>query len=123
MRYCISKDFEDVFASRYTVPSPYHPNKHLADFDDTTENDKIDILLAPITVSAAPTLHEVKEGGIKEYINDVLTTPASLAGVPAISLPMGSTRKRLPVGVQLIAPYGHDQLLLSVAHALSSTNL
>lgn len=50
------------------------------------------------------------------YLCDALTVPASLAGLPALSLPCGFTPDGLPVGLQLIAPPFREDLLLQVAH-------
>jgi aspartyl-tRNA(Asn)/glutamyl-tRNA(Gln) amidotransferase subunit A len=54
------------------------------------------------------------------YLNDVATVPASLAGVPAMSLPAGSrtTHPALPVGLQVMAPLLRDDLIYRVAWAL-----
>jgi aspartyl-tRNA(Asn)/glutamyl-tRNA(Gln) amidotransferase subunit A len=51
------------------------------------------------------------------YLCDALTVPASLAGLPALSVPCGFTADGLPVGLQLIAPPLREDLLLQVAHA------
>jgi amidase len=47
------------------------------------------------------------------------TAPFNIGGQPAISLPLGHSRAGLPIGVQLVAPYGREDLLLRVAGALA----
>ncbi len=51
------------------------------------------------------------------YLGDVFTVPASLAGLPAVSVPCGKTTSGLPVGVQFIAPSFRDDALLRAARA------
>jgi aspartyl-tRNA(Asn)/glutamyl-tRNA(Gln) amidotransferase subunit A len=50
------------------------------------------------------------------YLADLLTIPANLAGLPAISLPCGFDRAGLPIGLQLIAGVLQEGRLLQVAH-------
>lgn len=73
-----------------------------------------DVLITPATPSAA-----FKIGGKKNplamYLEDVFSVPASLAGLPAVSVPMAY--KPLPLGLQFIAPRLADNLLLSAAQA------
>ena len=45
------------------------------------------------------------------YLEDVFTLPASLAGVPGISFPVGFDSKELPIGMQLLAPHFREDLL------------
>jgi aspartyl-tRNA(Asn)/glutamyl-tRNA(Gln) amidotransferase subunit A len=52
------------------------------------------------------------------YLNDVLTIPANLAGVPAISIPSGLDERGLPIGLQLTAPVLREDRLLRAAFAL-----
>ena len=54
------------------------------------------------------------------YVNDLLTVPASLAGLPSLSLPICRDKKGLPLGVHLIAPAFDETTLLRVAHVLES---
>jgi aspartyl-tRNA(Asn)/glutamyl-tRNA(Gln) amidotransferase subunit A len=50
------------------------------------------------------------------YLGDIFTVPASLAGVPALSLPCGFDEHGLPVGLQLAGNYFDEARLLGVAH-------
>lgn len=52
------------------------------------------------------------------YLNDVLTIPANLAGIPAISIPVGTAEHGMPVGVQLQGPARADATVYRAAGAL-----
>ena len=91
VRRAVSDDFRDVFA-------------------------KVDILLVPTAPATAPPLFdenaenaENADASLAAYAADAMTVPASLAGLPAVSLPVGlGTETGLPVGVQVIAARGND---------------
>ena len=52
------------------------------------------------------------------YLNDIFTVPASLAGIPAISVPYGKCKDNLPLGVQLLSTHFNEQEILNVASYL-----
>jgi len=88
------------------------------DFDNTFEN--VDFLLTPSTPSTAFELGQ-KQDPLTMYLNDIFTVPASLAGLPGISIPVGIDKAGLPVGIQLIANSFDEPNLISVAHALEKS--
>lgn len=81
----------------------------IKDFNNTFE--EIDFLLSPVTPSAAFKIGEKVDDPLKMYLSDIYTVPANLAGLPAISLPVGSDGG-LPVGLQIIGSQFHDESLL-----------
>jgi aspartyl-tRNA(Asn)/glutamyl-tRNA(Gln) amidotransferase subunit A len=84
--------------------------------------DGVDILLFPSAISPAPTFEEAQKAskGINTYVQDVLTVPASLAGLPAASCPISvpDAHEKMPVGVQVVGQWGDDELVLAVAGML-----
>ena len=88
------------------------------DFDNTFEN--VDFLLTPSTHSTAFELGQ-KQDPLTMYLNDIFTVPASLAGLPGISIPVGLDKAGLPVGIQLIANSFDEPNLISVAHTLEKS--
>ena len=79
--------------------------------------DTVDLILAPTTPTTAFPRTDGKAGDpTAMYRQDVFTVPASLAGLPALSIPCGFDTG-LPVGMQLIAPHFGEGLLLDVAEA------
>ncbi len=85
------------------------------DFDQAFA--QVDVIATPTTPTPAFALGERVEDPLSMYLADVYTLPASLAGVAALSLPVGLTSSRLPIGLQLIAPAFGEERLLSVAAA------
>lgn len=77
--------------------------------------ESFDALIGPVTPTPAFKLGENTEDPVKMYLADIMTVPASLAGLPAISVPAGTTDAGLPVGVQLIGPRTSDATLLAIA--------
>lgn len=77
-----------------------------------------DVLVSPVAPTPAFKLGENTADPVKMYLADVMTVPASLAGLPAISVPAGATATGLPVGVQLIGARRHDATLLALATSL-----
>lgn len=74
-----------------------------------------DVLLTPTAPTPAFGIGENVDDPIKMYLADIMTVPASLAGLPAMSVPAGTSAAGLPIGVQLIAPAKQDALLFALA--------
>nr|WP_199671325.1 Asp-tRNA(Asn)/Glu-tRNA(Gln) amidotransferase subunit GatA [Salinisphaera sp. Q1T1-3] len=77
---------------------------------------EVDLIAAPVTQAPAFAIGEKADDPVAMYLNDVYTLPASLAGVPGMSVPAGFSNG-LPVGLQLIAPWFAEGRLLNAAHA------
>jgi aspartyl-tRNA(Asn)/glutamyl-tRNA(Gln) amidotransferase subunit A len=76
----------------------------------------VDVIAAPTAPETAFKIGEHINDPISMYLEDVFTLPANLAGVPGISINAGFDSNHLPVGLQLIAPYFREDLLLRVAY-------
>lgn len=79
-----------------------------------------DALIGPVAPTPAFKLGENTADPVKMYLADIMTVPASLAGLPAISVPAGLTDTGLPVGVQLIGPRTSDATLLAIAKGVTA---
>lgn len=77
-----------------------------------------DLLLTPTSPTPAFGLGDNTDDPIKMYLADVMTVPASLAGLPALNIPAGRDASGLPIGVQLIGKYRADAEVLAVARAM-----
>ena len=86
------------------------------DFDRAFET--VDAILTPTAPSAAFAQGEKMDDPIAMYLNDVFTVPASLAGLPAISVPAGLDGEGLPLGLHLIGPAFDEETVLRVGGLL-----
>jgi aspartyl-tRNA(Asn)/glutamyl-tRNA(Gln) amidotransferase subunit A len=84
------------------------------DFDQVFE--KFDIIIGPTAPTPAFKIGEQSNDPLTMYLNDIMTIPVSLAGIPAISVPCGFVNE-LPVGLQVIGKALDEATLLRVAHA------
>jgi aspartyl-tRNA(Asn)/glutamyl-tRNA(Gln) amidotransferase subunit A len=81
---------------------------------------QVDVILAPTTPSAAFALGEKSADPLEMYLNDVFSVPASLAGLPAMSVPAGLTAEGLPLGLQLIGRPFDEQGVLDAGLAIEA---
>jgi aspartyl-tRNA(Asn)/glutamyl-tRNA(Gln) amidotransferase subunit A len=82
--------------------------------------EKVDVILTPTAPSAAFGLGETDEDPVTMWLNDVFTVPASLAGLPGISVPTGLSQEGLPLGLQLIGRPFDEETVLKVAGVLEA---
>ena len=90
--------------------------------DFTSAFNECDFILTPTTPSPAFPIGEKEDDPIKMYLNDIFTVPASLAGIPGISVPFGQTKKGLPLGVQLLSKHFDEQSILDAGYYLEKNN-
>lgn len=84
---------------------------------------EVDAILTPTSPTPPRRLHEADNDPLQDYLADVYTISANLAGLPAISVPCGTVDggegTQLPAGVQIMAPHLQDALVLQIGQALS----
>ena len=84
------------------------------DFDEVFK--EFDCIITPTSPTAAFRIGEKIKDPLKMYLSDIYTISANLAGIPALSVPCGFTKKGLPVGLQILAkPFG-EEMLFRVAY-------
>lgn len=112
VRRLVQQDFNRVFARRH----PLLDNEEQC--DDSTG---VDVIMSPTVPSLPPTLRSItNNSSVDAYSDDVFTVPASLAGLPAISLPVpidlnDGDRDLETTGLQIIGQYGDDHSILDLA--------
>ena len=85
------------------------------DFEKVFES--LDLIAAPAAPNTAFRIGEHTDDPLAMYLEDIFTLPANLAGVPALSFPVGFDSHGLPIGMQLMGPQFHEAALLQAAHA------
>eukprot|EP00644_Phytophthora_capsici_P016329 jgi/Phyca11/549882/estExt2_Genewise1Plus.C_PHYCAscaffold_340170 len=91
------------------------------DFQRAFQDQGVDVLLTPTTPSGPFPVHntQAKEDPVSMYLNDVMTVPANMAGIPSISIPAALTSDGdYPLGLQLMGARKTEERLLQVANAL-----
>ena len=83
---------------------------------------EVDVLCSPVSPTPAFRLGERVDDPLAMYLSDVYTLPASLAGVPAMSVPCAPTKSGLPVGLQIVARPLDEVTMLTVAAACESVH-
>jgi aspartyl-tRNA(Asn)/glutamyl-tRNA(Gln) amidotransferase subunit A len=81
---------------------------------------KVDLIFSPTTPTPAFHFGEKTDDPVEMYLSDIYTVTANLAGLPAVSFPIGTVEEegeRLPIGGQLMGKWFDEETLLSAAHA------
>lgn len=112
--YVLSHGYYDA----YYLKAQKVRNLILKDFTDAFA--KVDAILTPTAPSAAFGLGEKMDDPVTMYLNDVFTVPASLAGVPAMSVPAGLSADGLPLGLQVIGKHFDEETVFAVSAAIEN---
>lgn len=94
--------------------------RQLMSLDFRKAFETVDVILSPTTPGPAFKFGEKNADPVSMYLNDTYTIPASMAGIPGISIPAGFVN-RLPIGLQLLGPHFSEAKLLNVAHQFQAS--
>jgi aspartyl-tRNA(Asn)/glutamyl-tRNA(Gln) amidotransferase subunit A len=122
VRRLVQQDFDAVFTAKHPLAAQ--------GADKVAKENDVDVIICPTAPSSPPRLSDLMSNSTKKspldaYVADVFTVPASLAGLPAISVPVmvsGQQDAEL-AGIQVIGQYGDDQLVMRVGEMLEGRNL
>ena len=78
--------------------------------------EKYDVILGPVAPSTAPKLGESLKDPMQMYLGDIYTVAANLAGLPAMSIPCGTDKNGLPVGLHLMADCFEEKKMIQAAY-------
>ena len=84
--------------------------------------ERVDLIITPTTATPAFELESRGDDPLAMYLSDYFTLPASLAGLPAISTPMGVDEAGLPIGAQLVGAPFEEATLFAVAEAIEAAH-
>jgi aspartyl-tRNA(Asn)/glutamyl-tRNA(Gln) amidotransferase subunit A len=89
--------------------------------------ETVDAILSPVAPTPARKIGSCAEDPFQDYLADIFTIPANLAGIPAMSIPCGTTSfdgsDNLPVGLQILAPHLGEVMMLRVAKSAEGLTL
>ena len=89
--------------------------------------ETVDVILSPVAPTPARKIGSCNDDPLQDYLADIFTIPANLAGIPAMSIPCGTTSfdgsENLPVGLQILAPHLGEAMMLRVAKAAEGLTL
>jgi len=88
------------------------------DFDTAFKN--IDLILTPTSPTTAFKIGEKSSNPLEMYLSDIYTTSVNLAGIPAISVPVGFDKKGLPIGMQVMTKHFNENLLLNFVKSMKN---
>lgn len=119
--YVLSSGYYDAFYTRAQKV------RKLITRDFTQAFEKVDAIISPVTPAPARRIGACADDPLQDYLSDIFTIGANLAGIPAISVPCGTTAydgaPALPVGVQILAPHLGEPMMLRVAKAAEGASL
>ncbi len=110
--YVLSAGYYDAYYLKAQKLRTLIANDFRAAFED------VDVVLTPTAPSPAFAVGEKADDPIAMYLNDVFTVPASLAGLPAISVPAGLSDDGLPLGLHVIGRPFDEETVLRAARAI-----
>jgi len=79
---------------------------------------RYDCVITPTSPTTAFRIGEKITDPLQMYLSDIYTIPANLAGIPAISLPVGEDKDGLPIGLQIMCNYFQEQKMLNIAYGI-----
>ncbi len=110
--YITTKEFRDAWYTKALKARDVLKKEFAKAFKD------FDALLGPTMPMPAWKIGEKQTDPLAMYLADILTVPANCAGIPAASVNAGlTTKEKMPVGLQVMGPWGGDELVLKVAAA------
>ena len=80
---------------------------------------KCDFILTPVSPNPAFKLGEKVDDPVAMYLEDMMSVPLNLAGIPGLSIPAGKTKSGLPTGLQLVGPRRSDKKIIEFAKELA----
>jgi aspartyl-tRNA(Asn)/glutamyl-tRNA(Gln) amidotransferase subunit A len=113
--YCLSAGYYDAYYIRAQKVRTKIINEFAKAFS------RCDVIMTPTTPTPAFKIGAKKKNPLEMYMEDVFLAPASLAGLPAISVPVA--KDPLPIGIQLIAPSQSEARLLAISRSVESLGI
>lgn len=108
--YVLSSGYYDAYYKKACVIR----ENIIREFDGVFE--RCDCLIAPVAPSAAVPFGYHGASSVEMYLSDICTVPINIAGIPAVSLPCGTDRDGLPIGMQIIGRKFSERTIMDIAY-------
>ncbi len=108
--YCLSAGYYDAYYGKASQV------RTLIRQDFENAFDRCDVIVAPVTPTAAFALGEKVKDPLQMYLSDIFTLSANMAGIPGLSIPCGFSHEGLPIGLQLLGRHFDEASLLRLAY-------
>jgi aspartyl-tRNA(Asn)/glutamyl-tRNA(Gln) amidotransferase subunit A len=105
--YALSSGYFDAYYNKACQVRRLIQDEYLEAFS------KVDFILSPVCTDTAFKIEEKLDDPLSMYLNDILTIGVNLAGLPAVSIPLGESSNNMPIGLQLIGKHFSEEDLLS----------
>lgn len=118
--HVLSSGYHDAYYNKANIVRELIRSDFNKAFD--TSAGGVDAILTPTSPTVAFKIGEKKDP-LSMYMSDIFTTPANVAGIPALSVPSGTVKydsKDLPVGLQIMANYGREDILFNIGKDFSN---
>lgn len=113
-----------IMLGTHTLSSGYYDAYYLSgskvrslikqDFEEIFK--KVDLIIGPVSPDLPFNLGEKVNNPLSMYLADILTVPINLAGLPALAVPCGFSKSKLPIGMQIIGPQLSEELLFCLGY-------
>ena len=110
--YVLSSGYYDAYYNKALKVRTLICNDFNKAFND------VDVIMLPTVPSPAFKFGEKTANPLEMYLEDIFTVPVNIAGLPAVSIPGGFTKDKMPIGIQLIGKAFDEENLLNVAYTL-----
>jgi aspartyl-tRNA(Asn)/glutamyl-tRNA(Gln) amidotransferase subunit A len=114
--YCLSSGYYDAYYNKACQVRRLMREQYMEAFK------KCDVILSPVTTSAAFKIGDRISDPLAMYLNDIFTVSTNLAGLPGMSVPFGMSQNGLPIGIQLTSTHFDEQSMLTVGFSLEQAS-
>jgi aspartyl-tRNA(Asn)/glutamyl-tRNA(Gln) amidotransferase subunit A len=114
--YCLSAGYYDAYYKKASQVRRILRAQFLEAFE------KCDVIVAPVSASAAFKIGHRIANPLQMYLNDIFTVSANLVGLPGMSIPVTKNSDNLPIGVQVLARHFDEQTMLNFGFAIEQSS-
>lgn len=108
--YVLSSGYYDAYYNKANIMRELLKKEFVHIFSE------VGVIATPTSPVPAFTIGEKSQDPLSMYLADIFTVPVNIVGVPAISIPSGTNKEGLPLGIQFIAPHRREDMLFTIGY-------